>query len=102
MKLIFLLFFFLDLSRVILKKSLPKENSPENEVPVPEGDEVNYTFSGMGHLIYRNQIYCRSFARGRTFMSIYKCLEFKAKKCPAMLKTRGKFLASIVGHHNHN
>lgn len=76
--------------------------STKGEISVPEGDKVNYTFSGLGHLIYRNQHFFRSFTRGLTFTMVYKCLEFKTKKCPVILKTRGKYLTSIIGQHNHN
>lgn len=75
--------------------------APFDEAPVPEGDKVNYKFSGLGHLIYKGQQFIRSFSRGQEFLTIYKCVEFKTNKCPVALKTRGKFLVSIVGHHNH-
>lgn len=72
-----------------------------DEVPVPEGDKVNYTFSGLGHLIFMDHQFFRSFSRGQDFVTIYKCLNYKTSKCPVMLKTRGKSLVSIAGHHNH-
>lgn len=77
-------------------KALPDEKG------IPEGDENNYSFGGLGHLIYKDQAYKRSYTRGENFTMIYKCIEFKAKKCQVLLKTKGKDLVSITGRHNHN
>lgn len=72
------------------------------EAAVPEGDDTFYSFSGSGHLIYKNHQFFRSFSRGQDFITVYKCLEFKKKKCPVIIKTQGKKLASVDGRHNHD
>lgn len=81
-------------------KDINKQQIDEEQIP--EGDQMNYDIGPMGHLIYKDNRYFRSFTRGSTCMSIYKCLEFKTRKCPAQLKTKGKCLQTFAGVHNHD
>lgn len=87
---------------IVYAKNQQRPKISPDEVPVPEGDKVNYSFSGLGHLIYDNHQFFRSFSRGQEFRAVYKCLEYKSIQCPVVLKTQGKFLVSISGRHNHD
>lgn len=52
-------------------------------------------------MIFRDNIFVRSFARGLTFSTVYKCFDSKTHKCPMILKFKGREIESIIGNHNH-
>lgn len=71
-------------------------------VPIPKKNQLNYTFTGHGHLIHQKHEYIWAFANGKSLITTYKCIKHKSKaKCAVVLKAQGKYLVSITGLHTH-
>lgn len=83
------------------KTTTIKQSITEDKAKSSKGEDFELKFNGKGHLIFRNNTFIRSFARGLTFATVYKCFNAKSDKCQMILKFKGKSLENIVGEHNH-
>jgi hypothetical protein len=88
-------------------KTVEEPKKPEKVsnsfLQIPKEESLNYKFTGLGHLLYKNHEYFRAFTRGKTFTTIFKCIEHKTTaKCAVVLKAQGKYLISISEVHNHD